>query len=482
MSRAVRPVAGALVACGLFQVLLLLQPGRTPILLAGGVATTVLAVAALIRHASLTCRATGRARIAWGFTTAATAAWALGSGFYALDVYAGFTAAPPRAGDWFSFLAVVLAPGVLIPGPSAPQSWGVRARLLVDGLMVATALFVPAWPLLLRPTYEQLGSTAGLLTAGIPALHIVSLSISLVLLSRSRGRMANAVTVLAGAFGGFAVIVLVYLYAALHGGSWQAHSVSGGLAAVTVLVLFAGNFPMPVNQRPWAEAPTGLRMALPYVPVAGAFAVAGVLQPQGRVDSVLVAALLLMGFLILIRQFLALRSNAHLLAEVEQQRELLAHQATHDHLTGLANRKLLHARAGAAVGRHEAVALLLIDLDGFKQVNDGFGHAAGDEVLVRVADVLRASTPEGMTAARLGGDEFAILLHPVTDAAAAMALAEQVIAAVAGLRARIGASVGVAFEPEGRATLGGLLIDADAALYRAKAAGKGIAAAAVPAG
>jgi predicted signal transduction protein with EAL and GGDEF domain len=63
-----------------------------------------------------------------------------------------------------------------------------------------------------------------------------------------------------------------------------------------------------------------------------------------------------------------------------------------------------------------------------------------------------------------------------------MALAEQVIAAVAGLRARIGASVGVAFEPEGRATLGGLLSDADAALYRAKAAGKGIAAAAVPAG
>jgi diguanylate cyclase (GGDEF)-like protein len=235
---------------------------------------------------------------------------------------------------------------------------------------------------------------------------------------------------------------------------------------------------MPVNGRPWQEAPTGLRTALPYLPVAAAFGVAGVLQPRGQIDGVLLTALLLIAVLILVRQFLALRSNARLLAEVEAQREMLAHQATHDHLTGLANRKLLHARTAEAVERDDPVALLIIDLDGFKQVNDGYGHAAGDEMLVRVADVLRAVTPPGMTAARLGGDEFAILLNPATDAEAAMAVADNVIARVAASDSRIGASVGVAFEPAGRTTLSALLSDADAALYRAKAAGKGIAEAA----
>lgn len=468
-------LGGALLACAVFQALLLLAPGHRPVVLVGGLLTTMLAAGAAIRHVVLARRNDGRARAAWAFTAASTAMWALGSALYTVDVSAGHIGPPPRPADWFCFLAVALTPGVLIAGPSAPVDRGIRLRLVLDGLMVAAALFVPAWPLLLRPVHEYIGSTGGLLAAVIPALHIVSLSIAIVLLSRSRGHAANAITVLAGAFAGFAITVLLYLYLGLHGGSWQVHSLTGLFAAVTVLLGFAGQFPMPVSERPWQEAPTGLRMALPYLPVAVALVMGGVLLRQDRTDGVIGGALLLVGVLVLVRQFLALRSNARLLAEVEEHRELLAHQATHDDLTGLANRKLLHSSVAEAVAGRHPVALLIIDLDGFKQVNDRYGHGAGDDVLVRTAAMLCAATPEGMLAARLGGDEFAILLCPAAGADQAMAVAADVIARVAELGEGVGASVGVVHEPDGRATLGSLLSDADAALYRAKAAGKGVA-------
>ena len=161
--------------------------------------------------------------------------------------------------------------------------------------------------------------------------------------------------------------------------------------------------------------------------MAGAFVAAAALQRRGGLDAVMVTALLLMGLLILIRQYLALRTNGLLLAEVQEQRLLLAHQATHDDLTGLANRKLLHAQVAVALSSAGPVALLMADLDGFKQINDRLGHGAGDDVLVRVAATLRRVVPSGGLVCRLGGDEFAILLHPAPSRAAALAVADRVI-------------------------------------------------------
>ncbi|GAA1603627.1 sensor domain-containing diguanylate cyclase [Actinoplanes couchii] len=160
--------------------------------------------------------------------------------------------------------------------------------------------------------------------------------------------------------------------------------------------------------------------------------------------------------------------NARDATEARALHDELSRQATHDALTGLANRVLLHRRMEESPDR---LSLLLIDLDGFKPINDRHGHHTGDLVLQEVARRLTGLLGAGELAARLGGDEFAVLL-PGTGAEAAARLAAQVVAVVAepmpvgGEVFRVGASVGLA---EGAAADGdGLLREADAAMYRRK--------------
>ena len=175
---------------------------------------------------------------------------------------------------------------------------------------------------------------------------------------------------------------------------------------------------------------------------------------------------------------------AHAL-DVHERRTLeerLRYRALHDPLTGLPNRilfddRLAHALAGAGQ-RREGVAVLLADLDGFKGVNDRLGHAAGDQLLVAAGQRLAACLRLGDTAARVGGDEFALLLERCRDPEAPARVAARVLAAMrqpfpaAGGDVAISASVGVARSGTGQARASDLLRDADAALYRAKAAGK----------
>jgi diguanylate cyclase (GGDEF)-like protein len=165
---------------------------------------------------------------------------------------------------------------------------------------------------------------------------------------------------------------------------------------------------------------------------------------------------------------------------VRLERELVR-QALTDPLTGLANRALFNdrvvhalARAGRDPGR---VATMLIDLDGFKLVNDGLGHGAGDAVLVAVADRLRNAVRDGDTVARLGGDEFAVLLEDVRTPEEANAAALRMLAALATpvsapTEVFVGASIGVATATT-EDDAGTLLRHADIAMYIAKARGKG---------
>ncbi len=159
----------------------------------------------------------------------------------------------------------------------------------------------------------------------------------------------------------------------------------------------------------------------------------------------------------------------------------LHYQAYHDNLTGLANRSLLREHLQHAVARARRgspVAVLLIDLDGFKQVNDTHGHAAGDRLLVAVAQRLRDGVRGADTAARLGGDEFAVVLDGMDAAEDATVVAGRLLVAVqapllvAGVELVPRASVGVACW-HGQAGIDELLHDADTAMYAAKTAGKG---------
>ena len=159
----------------------------------------------------------------------------------------------------------------------------------------------------------------------------------------------------------------------------------------------------------------------------------------------------------------------------------LAHQALHDPLTGLANRALLIERIEHAIARfdrtHGRVAVLFLDLDRFKVVNDSMGHDAGDQLLIEAAGRLLALMRPADTVARLGGDEFALLVEDVADAGAAAAVAARVVAKLAepfslwGNDAYVSASVGIALAGSGDSAQD-VLRDADAAMYAAKAGGR----------
>ncbi len=167
--------------------------------------------------------------------------------------------------------------------------------------------------------------------------------------------------------------------------------------------------------------------------------------------------------------------------EHERLKQQLAHEALHDSLTGLANKSLFCDRIDHALARlartDRRVAVLFVDLDEFKNVNDTLGHWAGDALLVQLSDRLTGQLRLADTAARLGGDEFAVLVDDLTDEAVAADIAQRIIDALqvpinlASRRVSLTASVGVAYGSEGADT-DELLRNADIAMYAAKAAGK----------
>ena len=165
-------------------------------------------------------------------------------------------------------------------------------------------------------------------------------------------------------------------------------------------------------------------------------------------------------------------------AELERRGQLLAlaHLAHHDALTQLPNRTHFGARIGATLAGGGPGALLLVDLDRFKEINDTLGHAIGDELLRHLAQRLEAGVAReaGAAVARLGGDEFALWVEGVDGPGAAMALADRVLRAltapfeIEGYRLEVGASAGIALAPRDATTADGLLRCADVAMYAAK--------------
>ena len=174
-------------------------------------------------------------------------------------------------------------------------------------------------------------------------------------------------------------------------------------------------------------------------------------------------------------------SDVTLYREAEARARYLAQ---HDALTGLANRMQLGERLKAALhdaqGRDGQLAVLMLDLDGFKNVNDRYGHHAGDDLLQEMASRLKQLMTQPGIVARLGGDEFCIVLPAAGDRAAVGALAERAIAAISTPvvrewgTAEVSTSIGIAHFPEDGTSEDQLLKAADLALYTAKASGRGV--------
>lgn len=179
-------------------------------------------------------------------------------------------------------------------------------------------------------------------------------------------------------------------------------------------------------------------------------------------------------------QVLAVRD----IRERREAEDRIRHLAHHDALTGLANRSLLREQLGQVLGAHlrmgEPFAVICLDLDRFKAVNDTLGHSAGDQVLVQVAARLRGCTRAHEMVARTGGDEFVLLQTGVPQPQSVTSFADRLIAAVSapfdldGKQASIGASIGIAVCPQDGNDIEDLLGKADLALYRAKSQGRGV--------
>jgi diguanylate cyclase (GGDEF)-like protein len=194
-------------------------------------------------------------------------------------------------------------------------------------------------------------------------------------------------------------------------------------------------------------------------------------------EALVLIALLCIGLLVFSwRMVLSQRREVTRRIAAERLARELAHQ---DSLTGLANRRQFDKELQAAIeaptrigGTH---AVLLLDLNGFKRVNDVYGHGAGDEVLIHVAMRLRGAVRDGDLVARLGGDEFVILARQLAGAEQATSIALRVIRdldqpiAIGKIKHRVGIAIGIALIPKDGLVAGDIMREADLALYRAKA-------------
>ncbi|MFF5078297.1 diguanylate cyclase domain-containing protein [Actinoplanes sp. NPDC000266] len=353
--------------------------------------------------------------------------------------------------------AVASVPAILLGMPPLPDRLA-RGMYLIDVVTTSAAIFAAVWQFVLVP------AGSGPSWVVIIAPEIVTAALALMLMSRTDGR--DAMHLLAAGMGMFALAGVLGVRVQADHLPWY----SGGLGAAYIiagLTIAVGSWQpvAPVDPSGWRTF-TSFWSTVSSAPTALLLVCVLLEYRDGRTLSpVLVAVLLGSAVLAMTRQFLSLLIVRRLRAELD-------HQAFHDTLTGLPNRAAFHRHTAAVSG---ATAVLMLDLDGFKQVNDSLGHAAGDVLLAAVGHRIAAGVRPGDVAARLGGDEFAVVMAGATEAEAAAVgarlldrIAEPIPYRDTALhtRASIGVSVGTGLEA--------LLHEADTALYAAKAAGKGV--------
>jgi diguanylate cyclase len=408
-------------------------------------------------------------RRAWLALAAGIMLWNGGSLLY--DIALGFDATPPfpHPSDalWLAFYpAAYIALGLLVRERLRHVAW-------LDGAIGAAAAGAVAAAVIFEPVRSQTGGSFAAVAVNL-AYPLADLLLAgfLVLVLAAEGWRARPSRVLLGAaFALLLVIDTVYLMRVSAGvyhentlldAGWPAAMVLLGLAAWR-----AGN-----ERRSSPRVQSWVAMAAPsvFTVVAIGLLIYGNARPLGALAVVLATVTLLLGA---VRTGLSFRTV--------QELALRRRQATTDELTGLANRRLLYHRLDRAIVArrgHGPLALLLIDLDGFKEINDSLGHNAGDIVLRQIGPRLHDAIRGGDLLARLGGDEFAVLLdgagmdEALTLAARVRKALERPIE-IEGLELMVDASVGVATHPEHGDDAEALLQHADVAMYHAKAARTG---------
>lgn len=355
----------------------------------------------------------GRQRLAWIALTAALSSWFIGDAIWAvyelgLGVAAPFPS-PADVGYLFYYVCTIV---VLVALPLG-NARATTARLFLDGLLVAGSSFVLAWVAGLDKLVAAGGTDtfSFALSVFYPMADLVLFTMALLMLSRAGPGQRLTVSLLAAGIAVLAMADSIFVYLNADS-SYLSGSIvdvfwAAGLMSMAAAALVAAR-DSPRDRVAPAEGTDGAAVWVPYAPLLIAVVPGVWYLLSGRASGPVVAAVLLLMMAVLVRQVLFVAENRRLLATVTDQ-------ALRDPLTSLANRALFHDRLSHAVamtardGRD--VAVLSLDLDDFKLVNDTLGHPAGDAVLMEVADRLRGVARTGDTVARLGGDEFAVLLE-----------------------------------------------------------------------
>lgn len=473
-------LTGAGLVAGHFLILRALPPGSQA---ATDFSVTVLILSALAAAASALVtarRGTGRSRIAWAVLAVGVTGWAFGESTWAYYVSVRETTAPfPNVGDFGFLLMTPCMVAALI------AFLGVRRgllRVMLDGVLIAGSLLVVSWVLVLESVYRagNLTPLAKAVSAAYPLGDVLIAAIALILLPYAEPSRRRSATLVVGGAIAFSTADLGFAYLNQQSSYNCGHPVDSGWVAGFVLFALAAHH-APADRPDTVTSPVPILLWLPYLPMAVAvLAAAERVAAGGRLDSFTTLVLGMVILLVLARQLVALRDNSALsqelhqvVAELRRSEEQLRHLAYHDPLTGAANRALFMDQAQSR--NTGPFTVLYLDLDGFKPVNDRFGHASGDALLVEVVHRLRTETRDTDLVARLGGDEFAILLAPDATAGDAEHLRDRLATrlndpfTIDGQPVTIGVSIGTASRDAGTHDPASVLRRADEDMYRAKA-------------
>ena len=433
-------------------------------------AAAIVAVAALVAAA----RQKGSARTSWLLVTSGVALWVLGDIVW--DCYEIFSTSPPDvsfADACYLLGYPAIAAGLLVM--LRKRAPGGNRDGLLDGLVLAAASTVLAWNFMIAPS-----SGVGLpllqrITGVSYPLGDIVLLAGLSWIAFSPGRRGRATYLLFASLGLTLVLDVLYYVVAT---GWvntvvgSSYPVAYAVLALAVLQPDAADLAEPAAIAHRATHPA--RLVFLGLAVLASPIVALVDSHRGRsAPGALIGLSIFISAIVVTRFALVVHAR-------EAAEGTLAYHATHDQLTGLTNRPILIERIEHALSLRawrDGVALLYLDLDRFKPVNDSWGHRTGDRVLSVVASRLEAAVRPSDTVARIGGDEFVVLCEGLDSPEDAVDVAERIVRAIEepitfdDHVVVISASVGIA-RPNSTTTSESLIRDADVAMYRAKELGR----------
>jgi diguanylate cyclase len=429
--------------------------------------------------------------------------WSIGQSFW--SYYQIFSDTPLPSPSWadvgYLTMPVMALPALLSlaaePPPRADDAMRPGSVVFfLDALVVVGSLFILTWATALGAVVRSVAPTVPAFAVAVAYpttdLMLVVIVVLLAVTGRVPRLLRGQLWLLGAGLVGISVSDSIFAYLVSTGAEEMPPATNVGFILGPLLIAIAGAAVVehpPAHRRVRLPRRRGVERAhalLPYA-LVGLTGVVVAVQSVigGGIDAVeAVVAWIVLGA-VLVRQMITLHQNMALLERVSAAQAELAFRAHHDPLTGLANRTLFGERLIEAMDRHRdyghPYALVLIDLDDFKAINDSLGHHAGDQLLHAVGERLRGCVRAVDTVARLGGDEFAVVLDGMGDTPTIVS--QRILAAlrrpfrIGTHLLTVGASLGVV-EPrtdERDLTADVLLNRADGAMYAGKRRGKGIA-------